>query len=406
MKKIVTVLIIAVMAVLMLPALTACTPRENTLRICNWEDYIAPEVLEGFKEYYKSVTGEDIVIEYEALSSNEEMLAQIAINQADYDLVCPSDYMIEKMRTQNLLLKLNKDLGNDTNGNPVENYMNSTSSFTKGRDFDPNNEYAVCYMWGTLGILYNTTLINEGDEITSWSSLWDSDYTGQILMKDSVRDSFCVAAIYANRNSLSTAKASMTPAEYNAYLTDIINDTDTEGMNLAKNALIAQKPFLKGYEVDTGKTDMMDGTATMSLQWAGDAVYSISENEDLAYVIPEEGSNVFFDGWVIPKYAVNTRAANLFINYICSPESAMANMDWIGYTSAVASSEIIDYLNENYADCPAIDLSYFFGQSGSSVHADPNMYPPTSVIANCAVMRDFGDAETAINEMWNTVKSS
>jgi spermidine/putrescine transport system substrate-binding protein len=198
----------------------------------------------------------------------------------------------------------------------------------------------------------------------------------------------------------------MTPAEYQAELTRIINDTEHAALTLAMNELIAQKPILKGYEVEQGKNDMIDGNATMSLQWAGDAVFSIDANPALKYVIPEEGSNLFFDGWVIPKYAGNVKAANLFINYMCKPEIAIQNMDYIGYTSVIASDEVIEYLNENYAEYPEIDLSYFFGEAGKSVHADPNMFPEAETILRLAVMRDFGAAESKVNDMWNNVKSS
>lgn len=406
MKKIVSLLIVAAMVIMLLPSFAACTPRENILNISNWEDYIAPEVLDGFKEYYKAVTGENIKIKYDALSSNEEMLQKISLNRVDYDILCPSDYMIEKMLREDLLIKLSTNLGNDINGNPIEDYRTCASPFSRNRDFDPTNEYAVGYMWGTMGILYNPALIKSGDEIKSWNSLWDPAYSKQILMKDSVRDSFVPASIYANRTVLAQAKATMTPAEYQAELTRIINDTEHAALTLAMNELIAQKPILKGYEVEQGKNDMIDGNATMSLQWAGDAVFSIDANPALKYVIPEEGSNLFFDGWVIPKYAGNVKAANLFINYMCKPEIAIQNMDYIGYTSVIASDEVIEYLNENYAEYPEIDLSYFFGEAGKSVHADPNMFPEAGTILRLAVMRDFGAAESKVNDMWNNVKSS
>lgn len=410
MKKIVTLLIIAALVTLMIPAFTACTPREQILKICNWEDYIDPDALAEFETYYEEITGEKITVQYDALSTNEEMLSKIAMGQADYDVVCPSDYMIEKMRNQNLLLALDKDLGNDESGEPIENYLDLASDFATGRDFDPTSAYSVGYMWGTMGILYNNNLINEGDEIDSWADLWNSDYTNQILMKDSVRDSYLVAAIYSNLATLNAAAADegTTPEQYQALLSSIVNDTTAAGIQLAQTSLIAQRSILKGYEVDEGKQDMIDGQAVMSLQWAGDAVYSISEAPEgqLSYVIPEEGSNVFFDGWVIPKYAGNFRAAMLFINYMCMPSTAIANMDYIGYTSVISSPEVIDYLNENYSDYEARDLSYFFGSAGTAVHADPNMFPDADLIPKLVVMRDFGASEDDVLAMWNAVKAS
>lgn len=403
MKKIVTLIIIVVLVAIMMPSLASCTPRERILKIRNWEDYIDPDLIEEFKDYYYEITGERIKIQYDSTESNEEMFALIAVGQSDLDLICPSDYMIEKMVREDLLFKIDKDLGKDINGNDIANYMGLQSEFTRGRDFDPDNEYSVGYMWGTLGILYNTTMIDK--DINSWADMWDNSYSSKILMKNSVRDSFAIASIYSHKSLLDDARATMSPEDYNVVLTNVINDTSEIGINMTKNALVLQKPILKGYEVDSGKQDMIDGTAKMSLQWSGDAVYSISENPDLKYVIPEEGSNIFFDGWVIPKYAGNKRAAQLFINFLSKPETAIANMDYIGYTSVISSPEIIAYLNENYSEYPAIDLSYFFGETGASVHADPNMYPTAEEVLRLAVMRDFGTADITIASMWNTVKS-
>lgn len=406
MKRLVTLLLVTALLAIMIPSLFACTPRERVLKILNWEDYIGEDVIEDFKQYYYEMTGEKIKVLYDATETNENMLSVIAVGQSDYDVICPSDYMIEKMVKENLLLEINQNLGNDINGNPITNYMELASDFTTGRDFDPTGKYSVGYMWGTMGILYNTKHITNPDDVKSWSALWNSAYTGKILMKDSVRDSFLVASIYAHKAELDAARATMTPEEYAAEVTRVINDTTTQGITITKNALINQKPYLRGFEVDTGKQDMIDATAWLSLQWAGDAVYSISENSDLAYVIPEEGSNLFFDGWVIPKYAGNKRAAELFINFMSKPSTAIANMDYIGYTSVISSQEIIDYLNDTYSEYPAIDLSYFFGDAGTSVKADPNMYPTQDVIYRLGVMRDFGDAESDIASMWNLVKSS
>ena len=406
MKKSLTILIIIIMVMLFIPSFGGCTPRDEELKICNWEDYIAPNVIEDFEAYYQEITGKPIKVTYDSQDTNEQMLNSIAIGRTDYDLICPSDYMIEKMRKENLLLTIDKELGNDVNDNPIPNYLDSASAFTKSRDFDPTNEYAIGYMWGTLGILYNTTLITNPTDADSWAGLWNSNYNDKIYMKDSVRDSFAIAALYANRNALASARATMSSEEYNIELTNIINDTTAAGIDLVKNTLITQKSILKGYEVDYGKQDMIDGTATMALQWSGDAVYSISMEPTLAYSIPEEGSNIFFDGWVIPKYAGNKKAAELFMNFLCLPEIAIANMDYIGYTSTVSCDEIIDYLNENYADYDTMDLSYFFGEGALSVHADPNMYPSSDAISRLAVMRDFGTADGAIIEMWNTVKAS
>lgn len=429
MKKKLAILLSCLLVILLcIPVFAACTPRSQILKIGNWEGYIESSVKDKFEEYYFNLTGEKVEVQYIELQTNEDMYTNIAVRRTDYDLVCPSDYMIEKMIRENLLFETEKDLGEDINGNVIEDYRSNVSDFAKGRPFDPQLKYSVPYMWGTMGILYNENELNDSQKVDNdnngtpdimqnWNALWNTQFKGKILMKDSYRDSFVPATfvayadeieakyneIYAKNTTLKEKQD-----EYNAYLTSLLNATDSNNINRIKDVLINQKKtVLQAYEVDNGKDMMASGVSHLALQWAGDAAYTDTlSDRTLHYSIPDAGSNLFFDGWVIPKYAQNTRAANLFMNFICRPDIAILNMDDIMYTTVVSSPEVIDYLNETYADYPTIDVSYIFGEAGKAVQVNPAMYPDFDTIMKCVVMRDFGSAESAMNDMWTEVLAS
>ena len=219
-------------------------------------------------------------------------------------------------------------------------------------------------------------------------------------MKDSYRDCYGLAVIYANKERLEKGEVTVE---------QLMNDNSHEAIAMAEEYLKAMKPNIAGWEADFGKEMMTKGKAWMNFTWSGDAVWAIEEaaevGVELDYVVPIEGSNVWFDGWVIPKYARNVKAASYFINYMCRPDIALRNMDAIGYVSAVATPEIleekIDTTLENYSD-----LSYFFGPEADSVQVDPVQYPDKKVIERCAVIRDFSNKEDLqkVLEMWSRVK--
>lgn len=371
--------------------------RSRVLKIYNWGDYIDEEVLAEFPAWYKQQTGEDIRIIYQIFDINEIMLTKIERGHEDFDVVCPSEYIIERMLKKDLLLPINRNFGKTPNYLPnvspfIQKELNKTSQ--PGRT---TTDYAVPYMWGTAGILYNTNLIS-AEEVNSWHCLWEPKNKNKILMKDSYRDAYGTAIIYAHAKQLEDGTVTVEL---------LMNDNSAEAIALAEKYLKAMKPNISGWEADFGKEMMTKGKTSLNLTWSGDAVWAIEEaaavGVDLDYIVPREGSNIWYDGWVIPKYARNVKAASYFINYLCQPEIALRNMDAIGYVSAIATPEImeakIDTTIEEFAD-----LSYFFGPEADSIPINTVQYPDKKVVERCAMIRDFGDRTELVLEMWSRVK--
>ena len=277
------------------------------LYVYNWGEYIDPEVIELFEEEtgYK--------VHYEEFETNEEMYAIIAKGARSYDVICPSDYMVEKMIQNGLLAEI--DYSNVPNLQYIgEQYM------TSAEGFDPGNKYCVPYTWGTVGIMYNKTMVD--DEVNSWSILFDEKYEGQILMQASVRDAYCVAL---------------------SYLGYSINTLDEDELKEATDLLISQKPIVQAYVIDQVRDKMIKNAAALAVIYSGEAIYMQEENPNLEYVVPDEGSNVWIDGWVIPKDCQNKEAAEAWINFMCDPEIALMNFEYITYsTPNEASRELIE----------------------------------------------------------------
>lgn len=371
--------------------------RSHILKIYNWADYIDEEVLAEFPAWYKQQTGEEIRIIYQVFDINEIMLTKIERGHEDFDVVCPSEYIIERMLKKNLLLPIDRHFGK------TPNYLSNISAYIQkelNKTSQPERtttDYAVPYMWGTTGILYNKNFINDA-EASSWHCLWNTKNKGKILMKDSYRDAYGTAIIYAHAQQL---------AQKTVTVEQLMNDNSSEAIALAEQYLKAMKPNISGWEADFGKEMMTKNKTWLNLTWSGDAVWAIEEaaavGVDLDYEVPQEGSNIWFDGWVIPKYARNVKAASYFINYLCQSEIAIRNMDAIGYVSAVATPEIleskIDTTLERFSD-----LSYFFGPEADSIQIDPVQYPDKKVVERCAMIRDFGDRTELVLEMWSRVK--
>ena len=373
--------------------------RSQILKIYNWADYIDEEVLEEFPEWYKEQTGKDISIIYQVFDINEIMLTKIERGHEDFDVVCPSEYIIERMMRKNILQPINRNFGKTPDYIPnlspyIQNELNKMS-----KDERKVTDYAVAYMWGTAGTLYNTELVTQ-EEALECSNLWDPKFSNKILMKDSYRDCYGLAIIYANKERLEKGEVTVE---------QLMNDNSREAIAQAEEYLKALKPNIAGWEADFGKEMMTKGKAWLNFTWSGDAVWAIEEAEavgvELDYVVPIEGSNVWFDGWVIPIYARNPEAASYFINYMCRPDIALRNMDAIGYVSAVATPEILEAKIDSTLEVYS-DLSYFFGPEADSVQIDPVQYPDKKVIERCAVIRDFNNKEDLekVLEMWSRVK--
>lgn len=371
--------------------------RGAILKIYNWGDYIDQEVLDEFPAWYKEQTGEEVRIIYQVFDINEIMLTKIERGHEDFDLVCPSEYIIERMLKKDLLLPINRNFGRTpdyiNNVSPyIEEQLNKLSQ--PGRR---TTDYVVPYMWGTAGLLYNKKDVSR-EEATSWDCLWNPHFKSKILMKDSYRDAYGTAIIYAHAAELAAGTVTVE---------QLMNDNSPQAIALAEEYLKRMKPNIAGWEADFGKEMMTKNKAWLNLTWSGDAVWAIEEAEavgvELGYEVPREGSNIWYDGWVIPRYAKNTKAASYFMDYICRPDIALRNMDAIGYVSAVASPEIleakIDSTLTEYSD-----LSYFFGASADSVPVDRVQYPDRAVVERCAMIRDFGDETELVLEMWSRVK--
>ena len=396
MRKFYTIFL-SLLAVMLLPGCYDCESRENVLKIYNWGDYIDEEVLAAFPEWYKEQTGEDVRIVYQTFDINEIMLTKIERGKEDFDVVCPSEYIIERMLVKDLLVPI------DTAFGKTPNYIHNISPYVRGEmeklsvPGRPTSKYAVGYMWGTAGILYNKSNVTR-EEASTWHSLWDSKFRNKLLMKDSYRDAYGTAVIYANRDAL---------AKGDIRVEDLMNNYSPEAIATAEKYLKELKPNIAGWEADFGKEMMTKNKAYLNMTWSGDAVWAIEEAEavgvELGYEVPMEGSNVWFDGWVIPRYSRNRKAASYFINYLCRPDVALANMETIGYVSAVATPEIleekIDITLETYSN-----LAYFFGPEARHIQIDPIQYPDSSVVARCAIIRDAGDNTQAVLDMWSHVK--
>ena len=373
--------------------------RSHVLKIYNWADYIDEDVLAEFPAWYKQQTGEDIRIIYQVFDINEIMLTKIERGHEDFDVVCPSEYIIERMLKKDLLLPINRNFGKTPDYIPnispyIQKELNKTSQPER-----TTTDYAVPYMWGTAGILYNKNFITE-EEAGSWYCLWNVKNKGKILMKDSYRDAYGTAIIYAHAKEL---------ADSTVTVEQLMNDNSSEAIELAEKYLKSMKPNISGWEADFGKEMMTKNKTWLNLTWSGDAVWAIDEANavgvELVYKVPREGSNIWYDGWVIPKYSRNVKAASYFINYLCQPEIAMRNMDAIGYVSAVATPEIMEAKIDTTIE-ERSDLSYFFGEikGADSLQINPVQYPDRKIVERCAMIRDFGDRTELVLEMWSRVK--
>lgn len=394
MKRVLVALFVAF--VLMLNTASAAD-RMQTLKIYNWADYIDEEVLIDFQEWYKEQTGEDIEVIYQLFDINEIMLAKIERGHEDFDVVCPSEYIIERMLRKDLLLPIDRDFGD------TPNYIESNISpyiIDRFNQIDGSgknaNDYAVGYMWGTTGILYNTKYVTR-EEASTWATLTNTKFDKKIFIKDAFRDVYGPILMYLRQEELLRGDLTRDQLMY---------DASDESIKLVEGFLKEAKKLVAGWEADFGKEMMTKEKAVINLTWSGDAVWAIEEaaevDVELDYVVPNEGSNVWFDGWVIPKYAKNIKAARYFINFMCRSDIALRNMDATGYVSVIGTQEVLEEQIEEEGD--TVDASYFFGEDAKSVRLNPVMYADASVIARCTMMHDSGDRTQQMLDMWSRVK--
>lgn len=369
--------------------------RSHVLKIYNWADYIDEDLLDEFQVWYKEQTGEDIEIIYQLFDINEVMLTKIETGHEDYDVVCPSEYIIERMLRNNLLQPISHDFGNtpDYTENLSPYFKKLINEFSVGGR--RGEEYAVPYMWGTTGLLYNTEFVTE-QEASTWGSVWNPKFAGRVLMKDAFRDVYGSMMMYIRKAEIESGQVTRP---------QVMNDLSDKYLKIFEDTMAAAKNNITGWEVDFGKERMSQGKDWINVTWSGDAMWAIEEVSDevtLDYRVPDEGSNIWFDGWVIPVYAKNVKAASYFIDFMCIPANALRNMDAIGYVSAIGAPEVMEAkLDET---CPPIDLTYFFGPEADSVCINSVQYPAASTIERCALMHDSGDRAEAMIDMWSRVK--
>lgn len=457
MKK--SILSTALALTLCLPSLalfSGCSQKDTiVLRVYNWEEYIdeggeesyydpeANHMATDFELWYKETYEKDVRVEYSKFGTNEDLYNQLKLGDK-YDLICPSEYMIMKLAAEGMLEPYSAEFFDETNDKNY--YIRNVSPFIKdvfengkvtiGEEVHSWSEYAAGYMWGTTGLVYNPETVSEEDLEQGWSIMLDEKFKGRVTTKDNVRDSYFVGlGIYYRDELLSLDKNA---ADYNERVTEIMNRTDEASIAGVQDVLLRMKQNIFGFETDTGKKDMVTGKIDINFAWGGDAVYAMDEAEGdektpedervyLNYYIPEESSNLFFDGWAIPKDENRSedvkKAAEAFVNFMSIPENAVRNMDYIGYASVIAGdeehSEIRDYIDDTYAsddedDMVPYDLSYFFGLEDGSVVIDTfsdqlqrqlyAQFPPKEVMTHCAVMDYYGSAEEGINELWTKIK--
>ena len=378
--------------------LCACSAdRSHILKVYNWADYIDEALLGEFEQWYEEQTGEPVKVIYQTFDINETMLSKIELGHEDYDVVCPSDYIIERMLSSDLLLPMDKNFG-DTPDYTVNVAPFITSCFDMIEGHGKNaNDYSVAYMWGTTGIIYNPKYVTD-EEASSWEVLRNPKFAGKILMKDAFRDVYTSMLIAINKDKIASGEKDINTISY---------DASDESIAAVEAYLNSFKDAVAGWEADFGKEQMTKERAWINLSWSGDAQWAIEEaaemGVELRYAVPKEGSTMWFDGWVIPKYAKNVKAASYFINYMCKPENAVRNMEVIGYVSANGGQEILEAMSDPEQYSP-IDASYLFGEGAESVCLNPIMYPDAAVIERCGMLHDNGDRTSNLLEMWSRVK--
>ena len=331
--------------------LTGCG-KEYDLYIYNWGQYIDDDVIDIFEKE----TG--LSVSYEEFETNEAMYPKVANGAGEYDLICPSDYMIEKMIEEDLLAPLNFD--------NIPNIKYIGKQYLKQSEtFDPGNKFSVPYCWGTVGILYNKKMVKE--PVDSWSILWDKKYYDSVLMQNSVRDAFGI-----------TLK----------WLGNSLNSTNRDELREARDKLIEQKKkgIVQAYVVDQVRDKMIDNSAALGVIYSGEASYCISENPDLAYAVPKEGTNSWIDSWVIPKNSKHKEAAEQFLNFLCRPDIALKNFEYICYSTP--NIAVRDMLEDE-------DLKN-----------DEILFPEEDILENTETFKYLGEEmDQEYYELWKEVKS-
>ena len=432
-------------------------PKEKVvIRVCSWEEYIDEgrwdedevidlesgdifgenNMVDDFEEWYEDTYGIEVKVEYSTFGTNEDLYNMLTIGDV-YDLVCPSEYMFMKLMDEGALQPLSEHFFDESD--EYNYYTKGVSPFIKDifDSHEVNGEswssYAAGYMWGITGIVYNPEAMTEEDA-SSWNVLIDPRFRKQITIKDNVRDSY-FAAVGAIKHDLLTSEDFLSDPNYSQRLEEEMNDVSDEMIEEVLEFLKAAKKNVYSFETELGKADMMTGKVVANYQWSGDSVYTLDQADEdgftLSFAVPEEATNIYFDGWVMLKSGVEgdsakQHAAEAFINYISRPDNVIRNMYYVGYTSVISGGEdgrIFEYADwcygaeEDEEDTEEYDLAYFFTEDEDSedyimeAPADQikrqlfSCYPDADAIGRSSIMVNF-DSETTekINQMWIKVR--
>ena len=432
-----------------------------TLRVCSWEEYIdlgdwdeeetidlesgdiigVNPMVDDFEEWYYETYGKKVKVEYSTFGTNEDLYNMLTLGDV-YDMVCPSEYMIMKLMAEDWLVPLTEGFFDAADENNY--YINGVSPYIRNM-FETHeiggstwDKYAAGYMWGVTGFVYNPEVVSL-EEASTWKLMENTKYRRQITIKDNVRDSF-FAAVGALKSDLLTSEEFKTDPDYHQKLQDEMNDVSDEMIAELQDYLQDIKDNLYSFETDSGKADMITGKVVANYQWSGDAVYTLDQADEedytLNFAVPEESTDIYFDGWVLLKNGINQdaakaeerqHAAEAFINFLSRPDNAIRNMYYIGYTSVISGGDdprIFEYADWNFGaeedeeDVIDYDLSYFFLEEGE--HSDDYVlsvtpdsvyrqlgaqYPSEEVIDRSSIMIYFdSEHNDAINQMWINIR--
>ncbi len=417
-KMVVRLFAVVFFAVMVMSSFTACTARDLTLKIYNWGEYMDPGVIDQFKDWYASEhDGAEIKVVYKEFGSNEEMMLKVFDKKGDWDLACPSDYMIDRLingKDGCQLAEISADVDRSVLN---EDLIDMTT-------YDPGAKYSIPYAWGTFGILYDTKAIKGAvaEKMNSWAALWENAPT-RVFMKKQVRDSYTAAMLYHYRNDLKAAAGyteenpvwDYTKPAYKQLMTDIFTKFNDVEMKKGETELLKQDVYK--YEEDNGKIEMSnnESEAKLGLFWSCDAGFVMNDyeseakgcakavttdgNKTLKYVVPEEGSNVWIDGWVIPKHAKNKKLAEMFINFLLTEPINKLNAVYAGAPGA--NAEAMDALKSEILQ----DDEYFAGtESWFQDMYIEMMFPTETTLNRCYVMGDFKDMYDKMTQMFDDVQ--
>lgn len=431
-------------------------PGKVTLRICNWEEYMdlgdwdeeetidlesgdiigKNSMVEDFEQWYEETYGIPVEVEYSTFGTNEDLYNMLMLGD-EYDLVCPSEYMIMKLMAEDQLVPLSDEFFDESDSNNyysigVSPYIKEIFD-TKEINGEKWSSYAAGYMWGITGIVYNPEKVS-AEEASSWTILDNEKYKRRVTVKDNVRDSY-FAAVGALKSDLLTSEAFREDPDYKDKLEQEMNDVSPETIAVVQDYLQDVKDNVYSFETDSGKADMITGKVVLNYQWSGDAVYTMDQAEEdgvkLAFAVPKESTNIYFDGWVMLKNgiredAAKQHAAEAFMNFTSRPDNVVRNMYYIGYTSVISGGEdsrVFEYLDwcfgaeEEEEEVTEYPLGYFFSGDGEDedyVITAPTeqlsrqlsaQYPTREVIDRSSIMIYFdSDANNRINQMWINVR--